>query len=44
MNVSELLLSLLPAPFPPLPPAAATEVASDPDTVLETFGPLTTIT
>jgi hypothetical protein len=44
MNVSELLLSLLPAPFPPLAPAAATEVASDRDTVLETFCRPTSIT
>jgi hypothetical protein len=44
MNVSELLLSLLPTTFSPLPPAAAIEMASDPVTVLETFPPLTSIT
>ena len=44
MNVSELLLSLLPKPFPPLPPAAVIEVASDPVTVPETICGPTSIT
>ncbi len=44
MNVSELLLSLVAAPVPPLFPAVAAAATSDPDTVPETFCRLTSIT
>ena len=44
MNVSEHLLSPLPRPFRPLVPAVAAAATSDPGTVPETFGRLTSIT
>jgi hypothetical protein len=44
MNVSELLLSLPPTPFPTLLPTAAIEAESDPVTVPETFCRPTSIT